>query len=274
MVKRNSLMISKISSLQNPLIKKILRMQDKPGERKSEKLMIVEGTREISLAINAGFQFKTMLVCREILERNVNGEQLTDPLPADEVLEITIEVYNRLAYRQNAQGIIGLAITRENRLEGLPVPSNPLYLVLETVEKPGNLGAILRTADAAGITGVIICDPQTDLYNPNVIRSGIGCIFTVPVAVSSSPEAIRWMKNKNITIFGTALTATNLYHKVSYLDPAAIVMGSEAGGLSSIWLEQCDQLIRIPMRGRIDSMNVSVSAAIVVFEACRQRNFT
>lgn len=249
-------------------------MQDKPGERKSEKLMIVEGTREISLAVNSGFQFKTMLVCREILERNVNGEQLTNPLPAEEVLEITIEVYNRLAYRQNAQGIIGLANTRESRLEGLPAPSNPLYLVLETVEKPGNLGAILRTADAAGITGVIICDPQTDLFNPNVIRSSIGCIFTVPVAVSSSPEAIRWMKNKNITIFGTALTATNLYHRVSYLDPAAIVMGSESGGLSSIWLEQCDQLIRIPMRGRIDSMNVSVSAAIVVFEASRQRNFT
>ena len=151
--------------------------------------------------------------------------------------------------------------------------SSSLILVLESVEKPGNLGALLRTADAANLDAVIICDPQTDIYNPNAIRSSIGCIFTMPVVTCTTTEAIDWLKQNKIRIFGTALTATRFYHESDLRVPAAIIMGSEAYGLSKTWLNESDELIKIPMNGKIDSMNVSASAAIVVFEALRQRNF-
>ena len=146
-------------------------------------------------------------------------------------------------------------------------------LVLESVEKPGNLGAILRTADAANLDAVIICDPQTDIYNPNAIRSSIGCIFTMPVVTSTTEQTIRWLRSNSVMIFATALTAAHYYHETDFRKPSAIIMGSEASGLSDQWLDEADHLIKIPMNGKIDSMNVSASAAVVVFEALRQRGF-
>jgi TrmH family RNA methyltransferase len=145
---------------------------------------------------------------------------------------------------------------------------------LESVEKPGNLGAILRTADAANLDAVIICDPQTDIYNPNAIRSSLGTIFTMPVVTSTSEQTIAWLRLNKIKMFATALSATQVYHEMQFRVPAAIIMGSEATGLSKRWLDEADCLIHIPMLGKIDSMNVSASAAIVIFEALRQRNFT
>jgi TrmH family RNA methyltransferase len=168
-----------------------------------------------------------------------------------------------------------IAVAQPKRLTfaDLNLRPEPLLLVLETVEKPGNLGALLRTADAAALDAVIICDPQTDIYNPNAIRSGIGCVFSIPVITTSSEETLSWLKMKKIKPYGTALTATQLYHRTDFRQASAIIMGSEATGLSKIWLEGANQLIKIPMMGKIDSMNVSVSAAIVIYEAMRQRNF-
>jgi TrmH family RNA methyltransferase len=178
-----------------------------------------------------------------------------------------------MVYREESGGVIALSEPRRMMFNDLKLNAKPLILVLETVEKPGNLGALLRTADAAAIDAVVICDPQTDIYNPNAIRSSIGCIFTMPVVTSTSEEAIAWMRKLGIKMFGTALTATRFYHETDFKQAAAIIMGSEASGLSPLWLNSSDELIKIPMRGKIDSMNVSVSAAIVVFEAMRQRGF-
>jgi TrmH family RNA methyltransferase len=188
-------------------------------------------------------------------------------------LEISGEVFARIAYREGSGGVIALARPRRLMLSDLKFGPSPLILVLETVEKPGNLGALLRTADAANIDAVIVCDPQTDIYNPNAVRSSVGCIFTMPVVTASTQETISWCRDQKIRTFGTALTATKFYHDTDFRQPAAIIMGSEANGLSQAWLEQSDELIKIPMMGKIDSMNVSASAAIVIFEAKRQRGF-
>jgi TrmH family RNA methyltransferase len=194
-------------------------------------------------------------------------------MPAALVTEVSPNVFDRMAYRKGSGGVIALARPRRLSFGDLKTGPQPLILVVESVEKPGNLGALLRTADAANLDAVIICDPQTDIYNPNAIRSSVGCIFTMPVVTSTSEETIHWLRSQQIRIFGTALTATRFYHETDFRQPAAIVMGTEATGLSPILLEQADELVKIPMMGKIDSMNVSVSAAIVVFEARRQRNF-
>jgi TrmH family RNA methyltransferase len=148
-----------------------------------------------------------------------------------------------------------------------------LVLILEGVEKPGNLGAVLRTADAAAVDAVIICDPQTDFYNPNVIRSSVGCIFTNQLAAASSEETIEWLRKNNIAIFCTYLKASKSYHLTDFTQPSAIVMGTEATGLSDVWVKNSTANIIIPMLGKIDSMNVSNAAAVVVYEAMRQREF-
>ncbi len=248
-------------------------LEEKPRERRQQNLAVVEGLREVKLAIGSGFSIPLILYCPEYLGQAELDALLAEMTTPPELAEITPDIFNRLAYRQNAGGIIATVVPRRLRFEDLPSVITPLFLVLETVEKPGNLGAILRTADAANLDGVIICDPQTDIYNPNAIRSSLGCIFTMPVVTSTTAETIAWLRSKGIRSFGTALTATGFYHLSDYRQPAAIVMGSEAFGLSQTWLDQADELVKIPMRGKVDSMNVSVSAAIMVFEALRQRGF-
>jgi TrmH family RNA methyltransferase len=166
-----------------------------------------------------------------------------------------------------------VAKQKTHSLDSIRLSANPLVLVLESVEKPGNLGGILRTADAAGLDAVIICDPKTDFYNPNVIRSSVGCIFTNQVATATSEEALSWLKKNNIVPYSTYLKASRPYHTVDYTKPCAIVMGTEATGLSNVWTTEDQNPIIIPMHGRIDSMNVSTAAAVIVFEARRQRGF-
>jgi len=262
-----------ISSLQNPLIKNVLLLGEKPRARKEQNRIVIEGLREIRLAVMSGFKITGLLYTPDL----ASDDDLKSLLPEDtrtEVTEISPDVFNRLAYRRDSGGLIALAEPRRLAFSDLQLSTMPLLLVLETVEKPGNLGALLRTADAANLDAVIICDPQTDIYNPNAIRSSIGCIFTMPVVTSSSEDTIAWMRSTGIKTFGTALTATHLYHETDFCQPAAIIMGSEANGLSSTWLEGADDLIKIPMMGQIDSMNVSASAAVVIYEARRQRKFS
>ncbi|MDV3308690.1 MAG: RNA methyltransferase, partial [Cyclobacteriaceae bacterium] len=204
----------------------------------------------------------------------IRGEDVLDlGIPEKAILPVTKEVYDKIAVRENSGGLMAVAEQKTHRLTDLRVGANPLIVVLESIEKPGNLGAILRTADAAGVDAVIVCDPQTDIYNPNVIRSSIGCIFTVPLAVASSEEAIDWLGDRTIRIYGAALQNAKPYHTQDFTKPCAIVMGTESTGLTETWTKRSHANIIIPMSGIADSMNVSTAAAVLIFEARRQRGF-
>ena len=177
-----------------------------------------------------------------------------------------------MAYRGSTEGMIAVVKCREHRLKDLALKKNPLIVVLESVEKPGNLGAILRTAEAAHVDAVIVCDPLTDLYNPNLIRASIGGVFSVPVAVCNSQECIAFLKEQKVRILTAQLQDSYDYYDYDMTQATAIVMGTESTGLTQQWREAADVHIRIPMLGRLDSLNVSVSAAILMYEAVRQRN--
>lgn len=263
--------MKEITSIHNSYIKDLLKLQEKSRERKKKGLFLIEGKREISLAINSNYEFDTILF-------------LPDLITEDEILhlfnaninriQISKEVYQKLAYRASTEGIIAVTKAKEFSLENIQFKKEkPLILVAEAVEKPGNIGALLRTADAANIDAVFIANPKSDLYNTNIIRSSIGCVFTNQIATGTSKEIIAFLKEKNIHIYAATLQNSNEYHKENYTESTAIVVGTEATGLSEIWREAATQNINIPMQGQIDSMNVSVSAAIILFEAKRQRGF-
>lgn len=253
-----------ISSPQNPKIKNLVKLIDKSSERRSQNLIVIEGLRELQLAISSGLEIEQLYFCR-----SVGAEENT--LVANQYFEVTKEVFSKLAYRENSDGYVALLKPKFYTLENLPLSSNPFLIVLEAVEKPGNLGAVLRTADAANIDAVIICDPRTDIYNPNAIRSSVGCIFTVPIVVTNNLELRAWLEEKKIRSYSAALTANKLYTNIDFKSPSAIVMGTEATGLSDFWLGEGMDQIKIPMNGKIDSLNVSISTAILTFEAMRQR---
>ena len=260
-----------IQSQKNPRIKNFQHLQ-KAHERRKQNVFMVEGLFEIEKMLLKDYTVQSVFFCPELIEfKEVN--RIFSGHHVEELFEVSKEVYQKIAYRENSGGIIALAQPKTHRLSDLQLPQNPLLLILESVEKPGNLGAMLRTADAAGIDAVIVCDTQTDLYNPNTVRSSIGCLFTVPVALADSTSTIQWLNEKNIQIFCTYLQASVPYHTVDYSKASAIVMGTEATGLTETWVKAATQNIIIPMRGIADSMNVSTAAAVVIFEACRQRNF-
>lgn len=264
-------MYTKITSTKNPKVKNVLLLQDKARERRKQHLFVIEGIRETTLAVRGGYVLKQLFFCPEIADM-----ALVTPLmeqPGLEIYEVEDAVFEKMAYRESSGGIVALAEPKPNRLQDIKLSENPLIMILEGVEKPGNLGALLRTADAAHLDAVIICDPTTDFYNPNAIRSSIGCVFTNQIAAATNQETFAWLKEHGIRAFATALTASDYYHRSDYRGPSAIVMGTEATGLTQEWIEAADERIIIPMRGEIDSMNVSTAAAVVVFEAARQRDF-
>ncbi len=258
----------KITSTQNPKIKNLLALE-KARERRKQQLFIIEGKKEMQFALEAGYRIGNLFFCDDIVEL----DELQD-LGLDDKLLIPVskEVFDKIAVRENSGGVIAIAEMKVHELEQIKLSSTPLILVLEAVEKPGNLGAILRTADAAGVDAVIICDPQTDFYNPNVIRSSLGCVFTKQIAAATSEKTIDWLKKNKISIYCTYLKASKPYDQTDFTKPCAIVMGTEATGLSAGWVKSSDANIIIPMKGKIDSMNVSTSCAVVVFEARRQRS--
>lgn len=259
----------KITSTQNPKIKSLLSLE-KPRERRKQCLFIVEGAQEVRMALEAGYKIGNIFYCEEIIDLTESGDLLRD----DKLLvPVSREVFDKIAIRESTGGILAVAEQKAHRLEDIVLNKIPLLLILEAVEKPGNLGAILRTADAAGVDAVIICDPQTDFYNPNVIRSSVGCVFTKQIAAASSEDTIDWLRKNNIQIYCTYLKASHPYHEIDFKQSSAIVMGTEATGLSDIWVKNATANIIIPMLGKIDSMNVSNAAAVVVYEAMRQRGF-
>lgn len=263
-----------ITSIQNPLIKDIILLQEKSRHRKKSKLFTIEGQREISLAVKGGYSIKTLLYCKNIIDIDNYLEQF-DTSITDDIIEISTEIYEKLAYRKSSEGLIAVTQIKTNSIDELRLDKNPLIIVIEAPEKPGNLGALLRTADAANVDAVIIANPKTDLYNPNIVRSSVGCLFTNTIATGTSQETIQYLKSKNINIFSAVLSEqSENYLAQNFTQPTALVVGTEATGLSEIWVDQSTKNIIIPMEGEIDSLNVSVSAAILIFEAKRQRNKT
>lgn len=261
-----------ISSIQNPLVKKILLLKEKSRERKKTGLFIVEGLREIELSQKGGFILETILFCPEILTDFAVNPVLKNP--DIEIIRISSPVYGKLAYRETTEGVLAIAKSKGHSLKKITFKNDhPLILVAEAPEKPGNLGALLRTADAAAVDAVFIANPKSDIYNPNIIRSSVGCVFTNQIGVGTSEEIIHFLKEKEIKVYCAALTASKSYVDFDFKGATAIVVGTEATGLTEAWLQNSDQNLIIPMQGEIDSMNVSVSAAILIFEAKRQRGF-
>ena len=253
-----------ITSVQNARIKHVVALQQKSSLRREEGLFVVEGQREIEHGIACGYEVVELFVLNTI-----------DYSGSIAPTFVTPQVYEKMAYRGSTEGIIAVVRCKEHSLltlcSSLSAKTRPLIVVLESVEKPGNLGAILRTAEAAKVDAVIVCDPLTDLYNPNLIRASIGGVFCVPVAVCTSGECITFLKEHGVRILTAQLQDSYEYYDYDMRHATAIVMGTESTGLTDQWREAADAHIRIPMLGRLDSLNVSVSAAILMYEAVRQR---
>ena len=253
-----------ITSPQNQRIKHVVALQQKSSLRREEGLFVVEGQREIEHCMASGYEVVEVFT--------VDGLRFTVDSP---VTRVSPQVYEKMAYRGSTEGMIAIVKAKDHSISSvnrkLLSVNNPLVVVLESVEKPGNLGAILRSADAANVDAVIVCDPLTDLYNPNLIRASIGAIFTVPTAVCTSEECIAFLKERKIKILTAQLQDSYEYYDYDMRQATAIVMGTESTGLTQQWREAADAHIRIPMLGRLDSLNVSVSAAILMYEAVRQR---
>jgi TrmH family RNA methyltransferase len=260
--------MKQITSLQNPLIKRILQLQEKSKLRKEENVFIIDGWKETQMAITNGFEIET------ILFRKGFGLNF-DELNTEDVIEISEEVFEKISYRGNTSKVVAIAKQKTNSLPEIKNLSDdeiPLFLVVDGVEKPGNLGALLRIADAANITAVICCDTKTDIYNPNVIRSSVGCLFSQQIVVCSKEEAFAFLNENKISIFTTSLKSSKNYLECDYKKPTAFVLGTETVGVDVFWENNSLQNIIIPMRGQNDSLNVSNTAAIILFEALRQRN--
>lgn len=286
--------IETITSAQNRKVKELLTLVEKSKARSAAGLFVVEGQRELGHCLDAGFIPETLFICGEVmavqnnavngaktghLTENIEGKDGLDALVAKAealnprlgVVQIPAFLYEKVAYRGSTEGIIAEVHSVPRSLEDLRLGERPLVMVLESVEKPGNLGAVLRSADAAGADAVIVCDPLTDIWNPNLIRSSVGAVFSVPVAVCTSADAIAFLKERGIRILTAQLQDSEWYYDTDMTGATALVMGTESTGLTQAWRDSADAHIKIPMLGRLDSLNVSVSAAVLLYEAVRQR---
>lgn len=262
--------MKQITSSQNPFIKSLIQLQEKAKARKQSGTFLIEGMREIELALKGNYELETVLFLPEL----VTAQQISKLTNSQvDVIEISKEVYQKLAYRDTTEGILAVAKTKSLQLSDLKLPKNPLILIMEAIEKPGNIGAVLRTCDAAKVDAVLIANPKTDLYNPNIVRSSVGCLFTNQIATGTTEEIIDFLLKNKINFYSATLQNSTSYHTQNYTTPTALVVGTEATGLTQLWREKATQNIIIPMQGEIDSMNVSVAAAILIFEAKRQRGF-
>lgn len=264
-------MIKEITSLKNPRIKNLLLLKEKSKQRREKGLFIIEGKREVLLAIQSGYTIETVYFEPQLFSKN---EILQLESYNFECIQIDAKIYEKIAYRGSTEGVFAVAKSKNLSLSQLQIKSqNPLILVAESPEKPGNIGALLRTADAAKIDAVIIADPRTDVYNPNVIRSSVGGLFSTQIATGSTEEVIAFLKQKNISIYSAILQDSKPYTDIHFHHPSAIVVGTESDGLSEQWRTTATHCIHIPMLGTVDSMNVSVAAGILLYEAKRQRTF-
>jgi TrmH family RNA methyltransferase len=254
-----------ITSLQNPKIKHIVKLREDKRQRQRDGLMLVEGRDELSLALGCGLVPQTILTAPEL-----------DPVPISfsqpEVVTVTRAVFEKVSYRDNPDGWLGIFPIPKTSLTDLKLSQSPLVIVAESVEKPGNLGAILRTADAAQVDALLVCDPRVDLWNPNVIRASRGAVFSVPTVTVDSPSALDWLRAHKIQILAATPSAEVFYTAVDLSQPTAIAVGAEDEGLTHFWMDNADLNVLIPMMGRVNSLNVSIATALITYEAVRQRN--
>ena len=259
-----------ISSAQNQAVKNITALQAKSNVRKKSKTFAVEGLRELSLANTGGYSIITIYWCPEVLDK-ASFEQWQKTNTAEEVISVSLAVYRKIVVRETTEGVIGIVKQKEMELsQWKPKNNNPVVLILEAIEKPGNLGAILRSADATAVDAVILTEAHTDMYNPNVIRSSVGGFFSVQTFVSTNTEVKTFLDRYGFNVFAAALQKSVGYTTVDFTKATALVMGSEAHGLSAFWRNKTTA-VKIPMLGQVDSLNVSVATAVLVYEVVRQR---
>ncbi len=262
-----------ITSRHNSRVKAAAKLRDRRGRREQQRI-IIDGVREIGRAIDAGVEMIEAFVCEDKLD--ANGQALQDRLceVGCEIVLVNQSVLEKIAFGDRSEGIVAAATTPSAELSALEVSESMLVAVLENVEKPGNVGAILRSADSAGVSAVIVADAGTDLFNPNAIRASAGTIFSMPVAVCTSGEALAWLRQHTFRVFAARVDGASCYTGVNYQKRSAIALGSEANGLSDTWHADDITPVIIPMRGISDSLNVSVTAAVFFYEALRQREST
>lgn len=253
-----------ITSLQNPKVKYIVKLREDKKQRRQDGLMLVEGFDEISLAISAGHKPQTLLTAPELAARQID-------FSAAENISVSRAVFEKISYRDNPDGWLGIFPTPKRTLNDLHLSSKPLIIVAESVEKPGNLGAILRTADAAGVDALLVCDPRVDIYNPNVVRASRGTLFTVPTVEASNQDTLSFLRRNGIKILAAAPGAVSVYTDQNLRVPLAVAVGTEDQGLTDFWMKEADIRVKIPMLGLVNSLNVSIATALIVYEALRQR---
>ncbi|MCL4271457.1 MAG: hypothetical protein KJZ72_18000 [Anaerolineales bacterium] len=253
-----------ITSLQNPRIKHIVKLREDKRQRQKDGLILVEGFDELTLALSCGMLPQTLLSAPELVSQTLS-------VPHVEHLTVSRAVFQKISYRENPDGWLGLFPTPKRSLEDLNLSTPPLVVVTESVEKPGNLGAILRTADAAGADALLVCDPRVDVWNPNVIRASRGAVFAVPAIEVDSQTALSWLRSREMRVLAATPSAQVVYSAIDMTGPLAIVVGTEDEGLTDFWMSHADLQVCIPMFGKVNSLNVSVSTALILYEAVRQR---
>lgn len=260
-----------ITSRQNPRVKDAVRLRERRHREKQGRILI-DGVRELARATRAGIRLLEVFVC-EPLCRGDEAERLLVMLPdcGAEILPVSEPVFEKLAFGRRAEGVLGVAEMPRPALDDLTLPEDPLVAVLEAVEKPGNVGAVLRSADATRVSALVVADGRTDLYNPNVIRSSLGTVLTMPVCATTAAETLDWLRRHRLAVYAARVDARLPYTEVDYRGPTALVFGSEAAGLSAAWSADEITPVRLPMHGVADSLNVSATAAVLFYEALRQR---
>lgn len=253
-----------ITSLQNPRVKHIVKLRDDKRQRRRDGLMIVEGYDEIQLALSAGHQPQVLFSAPELAARQIQ-------VASAEHISVNRAVFEKISYRENPDGWLGVFPIPSVTFDDLKLSERPLVIVAESIEKPGNLGAIMRTADAAHIDAVLVCDPRVDGWNPNVVRASRGAVFSVPMIECDNPSALAWLRSQKIPVLAATPSAEVVYSNMNLREPIAIAVGTEDEGLTDFWISHADVQARIPMMGKVNSLNVSVSTALIVYEAIRQR---
>jgi TrmH family RNA methyltransferase len=253
-----------ITSLHNPKIKYIVKLREDKRQRQRDGVMLVEGYDELILALGSGLKPQSLLTAPELVSRSID-------IPSADVTTVTRAVFEKISYRDNPDGWLGIFPIPKITLDDLKLNDMPLVIVAESVEKPGNLGAILRTADAADVDALLVCDPRVDLWNPNVVRASRGAVFTVPTVEVDSPTALAWLKSKKMRVLAATPSAEVLYTSVELNQPIALAVGTEDEGLTDFWMQNADIKVLIPMMGKVNSLNVSIATALIAYEAVRQR---
>jgi TrmH family RNA methyltransferase len=264
-----------INSGSNLLVKEVVKLQLKKRNRDESGLFVIEGFRENSRALESGVKLKKLLYSPDWFLKDSNEELIEKVRDSGaELVEVSKGVFTKLSYRDRPDGFIAIAEQIDTDLAKIKVKDDDIFLIVEQIEKPGNLGTLLRGCDATGIAGLIVCDPVTDIFNPNVVRASTGALFSVPVAVCrTSDEAILWLKDKKIRSFATTPHTENIYWDINFKTggPIAIIARAEQYGLTEKWLKDSDELVKLPMLGSADSLNIAVSSIVCVYEALRQR---